>query len=207
MGRRLQWLVGILICVLSSLVGAQSSPTSADSKPASSTSTVPDSAPGVGPDYRIGADDVLKISVWKEPDLSETLPVRVDGKISMPLLNDVAAAGLTPTQLAALLTERLKKFVADPRVTVIVTAMNSQKVYVTGEVTHTGSMALTPNMTVLQALASAGFTQFADTKKIYILRIENGQQRKIPVNYKKLVRGDALDQNIVLKPGDTIVVP
>ena len=125
----------------------------------------------------------------------------------MPLLNDVAAAGLTPTQLAALLTERLKKFVADPRVTVIVTAMNSQKVYVTGEVTHTGSMALTPNMTVLQALASAGFTQFADTKKIYILRIENGQQRKIPVNYKKLVKGDALDQNIVLKPGDTIVVP
>ena len=207
MGRRLQWRVGILIGVLSSLVGAQSSPTSADSKPASSTSTVPDSAPGVGPDYRIGADDVLKISVWKEPDLSETLPVRVDGKISMPLLNDVAAAGLTPTQLAALLTERLKKFVADPRVTVIVTAMNSQKVYVTGEVTHTGSMALTPNMTVLQALASAGFTQFADTKKIYILRIENGQQRKIPVNYKKLVRGDALDQNIVLKPGDTIVVP
>jgi len=207
MGRRLQWRVGILIGVLSSLVGAQSSPTSADSKPASSTSTVPDSAPGAGPDYRIGADDVLKISVWKEPDLSETLPVRVDGKISMPLLNDVAAAGLTPTQLAALLTERLKKFVADPRVTVIVTAMNSQKVYVTGEVTHTGSMALTPNMTVLQALASAGFTQFADTKKIYILRIENGQQRKIPVNYKKLVRGDALDQNIVLKPGDTIVVP
>jgi len=101
MGRRLQWRVGILIGVLSSLVGAQSSPTSADSKPASSTSTVPDSAPGVGPDYRIGADDVLKISVWKEPDLSETLPVRVDGKISMPLLNDVAAAGLTPTQLAA----------------------------------------------------------------------------------------------------------
>lgn len=207
MGRRLQWLVGILICVLSSLVWAQSGAASGDSKPASSTSAVPDSAPGVGPDYRIGADDVLKISVWKEPDLSETLPVRVDGKISMPLLNDVTAAGLTPTQLAALLTERLKKFVADPRVTVIVTAMNSQKVYVTGEVTHTGSMALTPNMTVLQALASAGFTQFADTKKIYILRVENGQQRKIPVNYKKLVKGDALDQNIVLKPGDTIVVP
>jgi polysaccharide export outer membrane protein len=207
MGRRLQWLVGILVCVLSSLVWAQSSPASGDSKPASSTSTVPDSAPGVGPGYLIGADDVLKISVWKEPDLSETLPVRVDGKISMPLLNDVTAAGLTPTQLAALLTERLKKFVADPRVTVIVTAMNSQKVYVTGEVTHTGSMTLTPNMTVLQALASAGFTQFADTKKIYILRVENGQQRKIPVNYKKLVKGDALDQNIVLKPSDTIVVP
>jgi polysaccharide biosynthesis/export protein len=125
----------------------------------------------------------------------------------MPLLNDVTAAGFTPTQLAAMLTERLKKFLADPRVTVIVTAMNSQKVYVTGEVTHTGSMTLTPNMTVLQALASAGFTQFADTKKIYILRVENGQQKKIPVNYKKLVKGDALDQNIVLKPSDTIVVP
>jgi polysaccharide biosynthesis/export protein len=207
MGRRLQWLVGILVCVLSSLVWAQSNPAGGDSKPASNTSTVADSATGVGPDYVIGADDVLKISVWKEPDLSETLPVRVDGKISMPLLNDVTAAGFTPTQLAAMLTERLKKFLADPRVTVIVTAMNSQKVYVTGEVTHTGSMTLTPNMTVLQALASAGFTQFADTKKIYILRVENGQQKKIPVNYKKLVKGDALDQNIVLKPSDTIVVP
>ena len=117
-----------------------------------------------GPDYIIGADDVLHISVWKEPDLTATLPVRPDGKISMPLLDDVQAAGLTPMQLAAAMTEKLKKYIADPRVTVVVTAMNSQRIFVLGEVLHTGAMPLTPNMTVLQALASAGFTQFANTK-------------------------------------------
>ena len=160
-----------------------------------------------GPGYLIGADDVLLVSVWKEPDLTITLPVRPDGDISMPLLNDVPAAGLSPTQLAASITEKLKKYVADPRVTVIVTAINSQKIYVTGEVLHTGAIQLLPNMTVLQALADAGFTQFANTKGIYVLREENGQQQKIAVNYKRLVKGQAIDQNIVLKPGDTIVVP
>jgi polysaccharide export outer membrane protein len=160
-----------------------------------------------GPSYLIGADDVLLVSVWKEPDLTITLPVRPDGNISMPLLNDVPAAGLSPTQLAASITEKLKKYVADPRVTVIVTQINSQKVYVTGEVLHTGAIQLLPNMTVLQALADAGFTQFANTKGIYVLRDENGRQQKIPVNYKRLVKGQAIDQNIILKPGDTIVVP
>jgi polysaccharide export outer membrane protein len=160
-----------------------------------------------GPSYLIGADDVLLVSVWKEPDLTITLPVRPDGNISMPLLNDVPAAGLSPTQLAASITEKLKKYVADPRVTVIVTQINSQKVYVTGEVLHTGAIQLLPNMTVLQALADAGFTQFANTKGIYILREGNGRQQKIPVNYKRLVKGQAIDQNIILKPGDTIVVP
>jgi len=160
-----------------------------------------------GPSYVIGADDVLLISVWKEPDLTMTLPVRPDGNISLPLLSDVAAAGLSPTQLAASITEKLRKYVADPRVTVIVTQINSQKVYVTGEVLHTGAIPLLPHMTVLQALADAGFTQFANTKGIYVLREENGQQQKIRVNYKRLVKGQAIDQNIILKPGDTIVVP
>jgi polysaccharide biosynthesis/export protein len=160
-----------------------------------------------GPDYLIGADDMLQISVWKEPDLTESLPVRPDGKISMPLLNDVVAAGLTPTQLADSITTKLKKYIADPRVTVVVTAMNSQRIYVMGEVTHTGTMALQPNMTVLQALASAGFTQFANTKGIYVLRMENGKQQKIPVPYRALIKGDAINQNLILKPGDTIVVP
>jgi polysaccharide export outer membrane protein len=160
-----------------------------------------------GPDYVIGADDVLHISVWKEPDLTESLPVRPDGKISLPLLNDVVAAGLTPTQLADAITTRLKKFISDPRVTVVVTAMNSQKFYVLGEVLHPGSTILQPNMTVLQALASSGFTQFANTKGIYILRTENGKQQKIAVNYRSLIKGESIDKNIVLKPGDTIVVP
>ena len=160
-----------------------------------------------GPSYVIGADDLLLISVWKEPDLTATLPVRPDGNISLPLLNDVVAAGLSPTQLAASITEKLRKFVADPRVTVVVTQINSQKIFVMGEVQHTGAIQLLPNMTVLQALADAGFTQFANTKGIYVLRTENGQQRKIPINYKRLLKGQAIDQNIMLKPGDTIVVP
>jgi polysaccharide export outer membrane protein len=160
-----------------------------------------------GPDYVIGADDNLHISVWKEPELTNTLPVRPDGKISMPLLDDVQAAGLTPMQLASSLTEKLKKYLADPRVTVVVTQMNSQRIYVLGEVLHTGAMPLLPNMTVLQALATAGFTQFANTKGIYILRTANGKQQKLPFNYRQVVKGDDVAQNISLKPGDTIVVP
>lgn len=156
--------------------------------------------------YVIGADDTLYISVWKEPDLTETLPVRADGKISMPLLNDVQAAGLTPMQLSAALTDKLKKYVSDPRVTIVVTQMNSQRVYVTGEVLHPGAMNLTPDMTVLQALSSAGFTQFANTKGIYVLRNQHGSETKLAVNYKKLIKGEG-GQNVALKPGDTIVVP
>ena len=164
-------------------------------------------AVNVAPDYVIGADDTLHISVWKEPDLTETLPVRPDGKISMPLLNDITAAGLTPLQLRDTITERLKKYVSDPRVTVVVTGMNSRRVFVTGEVSHTGPMTLLPHMTMLQALAQAGFTQFANLKGIYLLRSENGKQAKLPFNYKEVVKGNHPEQNIELKPGDTIVVP
>jgi polysaccharide export outer membrane protein len=185
---------------------AQSSPSHAGggADPAPSTTM---HASQAGSSYVIGPTDTLAISVWKEPDLTETLPVRADGMISLPLLNDVKAAGLTPMELSSSLTEKLKKYIDDPRVTVAVTQMNSQRVYVTGEVMHPGAMYLTPNMTVLQALASAGFTQFASTKGIYVLRSEQGTQKKMPVNYKKLVKGQDSAQNILLKPGDTIVVP
>jgi polysaccharide biosynthesis/export protein len=171
--------------------------------------TTVDATQGVAtaPDYVIGADDVLHISVWKEAELSETLPVRSDGKISMPLLNDIPAAGLTPLQLRDSITEKLKKYIADPRVTVVVTAMNSRRIFVTGEVSHTGTMNLLPHMTALQALAAAGFTQFANLKAIYILRTENGKQEKLPFNYKQVVKGNHTEQNIPLRPGDTIVVP
>lgn len=157
--------------------------------------------------YIIGGDDVLAVHVWKEPDLTTTLPVRADGMISLPLINDIKAAGLTPMQLAANITEKLKKYLSDPHVTVTVTQMNSQRIYAMGEVLHPGSINLLPNMTVLQALATCGFTQFANTKGIYVLRNDNGAQKKIPVPYKKLIKGAAMDQNITLKPGDTIVVP
>jgi polysaccharide export outer membrane protein len=160
-----------------------------------------------GPEYVIGPDDVLHIAVWKEADLSATLPVRPDGKISLPLLNDVQASGLTPQQLGESLTEKLKKYIADPRVTVVVTAINSKRIYLTGEVLHAGAIPMFPNMTVLQALSSAGMSQFANTKRIYILRTENGKQQKLPVNYRKLVKGEKIEQNYLLQPGDTIVVP
>jgi polysaccharide biosynthesis/export protein len=123
------------------------------------------------------------------------------------LLNDIPAAGLTPLQLKDSITEKLKKFIADPRVTVVVTAMNSQRVFVSGEVLHSGPIALLPHMTVLQALSQAGFNQFANLKGIYLLRTENGKQEKIPFNYKEVIKGNHPEQNIMLKPGDTVVVP
>ena len=160
------------------------------------------------PNYIIGAQDVLDISVWKEPEVSRVVPVRPDGRISLPLLNDVQAAGMTPSQLAAQITTSLKKFVTDPQVTVIVTTINSQRVYILGEVTRPGAFPMLPGMNVLQGLSSAGgFTQFAKTKSIYVLRMEDGKQQKYPVNYKDVISGRRPEQNISLKAGDTIVVP
>jgi polysaccharide export outer membrane protein len=190
-----------------SLAWAQAAPAAAS--PASDGNANAMIAPaGTGdPTYVIGAEDVLHIAVWKENDLTATEPVRADGKISLPLLNDVQASGLTPMQLADSLTEKLKKFVADPRVTVVVTAINSKRIYLLGEVSHTGAMPMSPNMTVMQALASAGINQFANTKKIYVLRSENGKKEKFPVNYRKLIKGQDIDHDYTLQPGDTIVVP
>src|SRR5277367_2122091 len=159
-------------------------------------------------DYKIGPQDVLRIDVWKEAELTRTVPVRPDGKISLPLLNDVQAAGLTPAQLANVITEGLKKFINSPQVTVTVNEINSRRVYVTGEVAHAGAFPLLPNMTVLQALSSSGgFTQFAKTKAIYVLRAEDGKQVKHPFNYKEVLAGRKQEENIELEPGDVIVVP
>jgi polysaccharide biosynthesis/export protein len=180
----------------------------AEPQKATSTTNIVKKAATDDPNYVIGAQDVLDVSVWKEPELTRTVPVRPDGKISLPLLNDVQAAGLTPTQLSAQITESLKKFVTEPQVTVIVTTINSQRIYILGEVTRAGAYPLLPEMTVLQGLSSAGgFTQFANLKKIYILRQENGKQEKYPFNYKDVVAGKHTEQNIMLKAGDTIVVP
>jgi len=206
-GVKVAILLGVSLLSLGLLAQSKNLATSNSAKgDKNGDAAVPASA-NVSPDYVIGPDDTLHISVWKEPDLSETLPVRPDGKISMPLLNDVAAAGLTPLQLKDSLTEKLKQFITDPRVTVVVTAMNSRRVFVTGEVTHTGPLPLLPHMTMLQALAQAGFTQFANPKAIYLLRTENGKQQKLPFNYKEVVKGNHPEQNIELKPGDTVVVP
>jgi polysaccharide biosynthesis/export protein len=158
--------------------------------------------------YKIGPQDVLRIDVWKEGEISRSVPVRPDGKISLPLLNDVQAAGLTAMELANNITEGLKKFITSPQVTVTVTEINSRRVYVTGEVTRPGAYPLLPNMTVLQAVTSGGgFTQFARTKNIYVLRNEGGKQTKYPFNYNDVVKGKRPEENITLQPGDTIVVP
>jgi polysaccharide export outer membrane protein len=209
-------VAALIVTMMSGMAFTQNAPAEPAANAMSSSATdkaAPDKAiPAApasvgGPEYVIGPDDSLHIAVWKEADLSATLPVRPDGKISLPLLNDVQAAGLTPQQLADSLTEKLKKYIADPRVTVVIAAINSKHIYLVGEVLHTGATPLMPNMTVLQALSSAGINQFAKTKGIYILRTENGKQQKLGVNYRKLIKGEEIDHNYQLQPGDTIVVP
>jgi polysaccharide export outer membrane protein len=160
------------------------------------------------PNYSIAPEDVLTIDVWKEPEISRTVPVRRDGKISLPLLNDLQAAGLTPTQLSVEIVERLRATIVHPQVTVIVAQMSSLRVYILGQVTRAGAYPLVPDMTVMQALSIAGgFTPFANLKKIYVMRSENGVSHIFPMNYKEVIRGRKTQQNIPLKPGDTIVVP
>jgi polysaccharide export outer membrane protein len=156
--------------------------------------------------YVIGAEDSLQITVWKEPTLSGTVPVRPDGMISLVLVGDLKAAGLTPMALSADISQRLKKYIQDPVVTVVVLGVNSQRIFTVGEVNKVGPVMLTPGMTPLQAIVSAGgLTQFANSKRIYILRNTGGKQQKIPFNYKQALKGDS--QGISLVPGDTIVVP
>jgi polysaccharide export outer membrane protein len=160
------------------------------------------------PNYSIAPEDVLTIDVWKEPEISRTVPVRRDGKISLPLLNDLQAAGLTPTQLGSDIVERLRATIVHPQVTVIVAQMSSLRVYILGQVMRAGAYPLVPDMTAMQALSIAGgFTPYANLKKIHIMRSENGASRIFPMNYKEVIRGRKTQENITLKPGDTIVVP
>lgn len=155
--------------------------------------------------YIIGPADVVTIRVWHEPDLSaQSLPVRPDGKVSLALLNDIQAAGLTPMQLGQKITAELKKYVSDPQVTVVVDAINSKRIYVIGQVERPGAYPLLPEMNVLQALSGAGgFLQYANPKRAYVLR----HSEKLPFNYKQALKGQHLDREIILQPGDTIVVP
>ncbi|MDR3734784.1 MAG: polysaccharide export protein [Acidobacteriaceae bacterium] len=157
--------------------------------------------------YIIGASDVLAVTVWKEPTLSGSILVRPDGMISLALLGDVQAAGLTPLQLADQISAKLKKYIQDPNVSVVVSQIHSKVVYLLGEVMKRGPVEITHDMTVLEAISSAGgLTDFANTKKIYILRKANGSHQTIPVHYKQALKGDSAF-NLVLMPGDTIVVP
>jgi polysaccharide export outer membrane protein len=175
-----------------------------------------ESAPASGPveglalpaGYLIGADDVLSIVFWRDKEMSAEAVVRPDGRISLPLLNDVQAAGLTPEQLRAQLEQAASKFISEPNATVVVKTINSRKVYITGNVLKPGTYPLTGEMSVLQIIAVAGGLQeYADSKKIVVMRKEEGRDRFFSFNYKDVVRQKNLQQNISLKSGDTVVVP
>jgi polysaccharide export outer membrane protein len=158
--------------------------------------------------YVIGPEDMLEISVWKNQDLSRTVPVRPDGKISLPLLNDVQAAGLTPSALAEELTKRLTEYIPVPQVSVIVTSVQSFKISILGEVTAPGRYDIHGRMTVLDALAVAGrFSDFASPKNIYILRHEGNTEKRIPFNYNRVIAEGGEQENIFVQPNDVIVIP
>ncbi|NPA95734.1 MAG: polysaccharide export protein [Thermodesulfobacteria bacterium] len=158
--------------------------------------------------YVIGAGDVLSIQVWREPNLSGEFTVRPDGRITFPLLNDIKAQGLTPLQLKKKIEKGLTKYISTPVVTVVVQSANSKNIFILGKVNSPGKYPLTGPTTVLQALAQAGgLAEWAKSDEIVIVRNENGKQIKLEFDYDEVSKGKHLEQNIILKPGDTIVVP
>ncbi|MCP4689084.1 MAG: polysaccharide export protein [Desulfobacterales bacterium] len=161
-----------------------------------------------GESYVIGPGDVLRISTWKEADFTREVFVRTDGKISFPLLNELQAAGKEPMELKRDLESGLKDFIENPIVTVSVAEPVSQKFYILGEIEETGEYQLNKNLTVLQAIALAhGFSEWASKKEIILLRTENGEEKIIRINYKKIIKGKDFSQNIRIKADDTIIVP
>jgi polysaccharide export outer membrane protein len=157
--------------------------------------------------YVIGPEDVLSVVFWRDKELSADVVVRPDGKISVPLLNDIQAVGYTPEQLADVLVKAATKYIADPTATVIVKEIHSRKVYVLGEVAKPGTVPLIGEMNVLQLIATVGgLLEYADKENITIVRMENGKERRFKFNYKDVVKGKKIEQNIMLKPGDTVVV-
>jgi polysaccharide export outer membrane protein len=208
-------LVATSTCLLiSSGVWAQASGGSATAPSSNATQTTQtvDAATAPKPhdnSFMIGNDDVLAINVWKEPDISRSIPVRSDGKISLPLVGEVQAAGLTPLSLEKDIASKLKNYISEPEVTVMVQQVNSQKFNILGQVARPGTFVIANSPTVLDAIALAGgFRDFAKQKSIYVLRQNaDGTQTRIPFNYKEVVKGQNPAQNIKLQPRDTIVVP
>ena len=161
-----------------------------------------------GDKYVIGPEDILLINVWKEEFLSRTYLVRMDGKISMPLIDEIQAAGLTPLQLREVLIQKLQEFIDTPNVSVTVTEANSFKVYLSGEVRSPGVYKLRSQTSIVQIISMAGgFTEWANQKKITIIRKENGKEKRMTVNYKKIIQGDKSNPDVILRAGDMIIVP
>jgi len=179
--------------------------TSDDRVPAPASTAVP----VVNPDeYMVGEADLLLISVWKEPELSRTVIVRPDGKISLPLVNELKVSGMTVSQVQDLLSNRLRAYIVDPQVTVTVSDVRSKNAFITGEVARPGAYPLLMPTTVLQLIAKAGgLSPFANRGGIFILREVNGKPARLPFPYKEVIKGKREDMNIELRPGDTVVVP
>jgi polysaccharide export outer membrane protein len=190
---------------------AQAAPAVPADKPAPAPAATPAAADGgvIPPvDYAIGPGDVLNIVFWREPDMTADVVVRPDGRISVPLLNDVVVAGLSPEQLRQKLAVDARRFVQDPNVTVVVKQINSRRVFITGQVSKPGPYPLVTPMNVLQLISTAGgLLEYADGKDVVVMRTENGKAINFRFNYKEVVRRKNLQQNIDLKPGDTVIVP
>jgi polysaccharide biosynthesis/export protein len=198
-------VAGAIATLLPSIAAAQAPAVKPATPPAAAAAPA-----GITPpqDYIIGADDQLTIMFWREKDMSAEVVVRPDGKITLPLLNEVMAAGLTPEQLRLKVTDEAKRYVEEPNATVVVRQINSRKVFITGQVGKGGPYPLGSSMTVLQLISMAGgLNEYAKSSKISIMRTENGKQVRFPFNYKDVIEGKNLKQNIELKPGDTVIVP
>jgi polysaccharide export outer membrane protein len=205
MGRLLLALaIGVVAPTVPAVFAGQSATTRGNGAPTGA----PSAAVPAPPDYVIGPDDVLSVVFWRERDLSGDVVVRPDGKISLPLLNDVQAAGLTPEQLRQRVTEQAGTFVKEPQATVVVKAINSRKVYITGQVEKPGSYALTTRMSVMQLIAMAGgLKDYAKRDRIVVMRLEGGREVRHRFDYEKVLEGKDGAENLDMRPGDTVVVP
>lgn len=215
------WIAGANGMFAQSQSATLKSPAAAATDSAKSTDSIkPDStkedtkieeakpALAVSPEYIIGDSDVIHVNVWKEPEVSQTVVVRTDGNISLPLINEVKVSGMTPLQIQNVVAEKLKGFLNNPQVTVTVIEIRSKRAFITGEVSRPGGYSLNAQTTILQLIAQAGgFTPFAKRDGIVVLRTEDGKQTRLKFKYKEVVQGKKTEQNIALHPGDTVVVP
>lgn len=206
--------IGVLVVTLGvSAVRAQSASASLKSpgnnaNGAANDTTASKPAVAVSPAYIVGESDVLHVNVWKEPEVSQTVIVRTDGNISLPLINDVRVAGMTPVQIQNIIADKLKAFLTNPQVTVTVTDIRSKRAFITGEVARPGGYPLNTETNVLQLIAQAGgLTPFAKRDSITVLRYENGKEVRLAFKYSQVVHGKKAEQNVSLRPGDTVVVP
>jgi polysaccharide export outer membrane protein len=216
--RRCAFAAALVVCATWAVTASAQTASAARPQSAAETNPSTPAAPAPAPvvnagvptpeDYVIGSDDILGIVFWRDKDMTTDVQVRPDGKISLPLLNDVQAAGLTPEQLRTSIRDKADTLLEDPTVSVVVKAINSRRVYITGQVGKPGIYALSDSTTVLQLIAMAGGVgEYADSKKIQIVRTENGKPTSHKFNYQDFVKGKNVSQNIELKPGDTVIVP